>query len=259
MRICHVSDLHWGFVDLPPADLYVSTGDMYANYYSPIKLTKRAKAELDYMGVPAHVGHGRLDAKYNKEMQERAAKNYLNKVHGGFRRLLGSPNSPILCVRGNHDFTDAYHLFEGCNLIKEFICNEVVEFEVPVAGGKSVVLKATGHRGVPPINGAWADEMPVPDLADRIHSMDHTCDLYLTHYPPAGLGLDLPGHWGVGALSNWLTYNASKPHPLHMHGHIHECGGKVVKAGTVTFSNAATTYVLLEGNPEIGWKDVSPP
>jgi hypothetical protein len=29
--------------------------------------------------------------------------------------------------------------------------------------------------------------------------------------------------------------------------------------GHVTFSNAATTYNVIEGSPETGWKDVSTP
>jgi hypothetical protein len=59
-------------------------------------------------------------------------------------------------------------------------------------------------------------------------------------------------------LVNHLGYNCTKPNVLHCHGHIHECGGKVVHAGNVTYSNAATTYNILEGSPETGWRDESP-
>lgn len=242
LKICHFSDWHWGFSKLPEADLYVCTGDMYCNYPKERRLTKEEARYLDW--TPSRFA---IEPAHEAKQQQKGAKKLIE--HGGFVQYLGSPDAPIICVRGNHDFTDLRYLFEGCNLVHEFLGNEVVE----VLG-----LRVTGHRGVPTINGCWADETPKEDLITRFRSMDHTCDIFLTHYPPSGVGLDLPGGWGLDGMVNWLGYNTTKPYPIQCHGHIHECGGKLVQAGQVLFSNAAETYNLLEGNPESGWYYESP-
>lgn len=196
-----------------------------------------------YMGQDGHGGGYKIRPEYELRMQTQAAA--LLQKNGGFKQYLGSPDAPLVCVKGNHDFAALRLLFADCKLVKEFKNNEVVE----VLG-----LKITGHRGVPPINGAWADETSVADLTDRLRAFDPTCDLYLTHYPPAGIGLDLPGNWGLGGMVNWFGYNLEH-HALHCHGHIHECAGLVKHALKMTYSNAATTYNIIEGSRELGWKD----
>ncbi len=246
MRIVHGSDFHWQFGKLPEADLYVFTGDLYDNYLRLSKPTKKQAKKMDYLGQDGHGGSYIIDKAYEAQMQRKAALLFAKS--GGFRQYLGSPDAPIVAVRGNHDFTDVAPIFLGCNFVHEFVNNEVVE----VAG-----LRITGHRGVPWINGNWNDEMTHADLTDRVRDFDMSCDLYLTHYPPAGIGLDLPGHWGLSAMVNWFGYNHVGK-PLLCHGHIHECGGLVKQVLNATYSNAATTYNVIEGSPEEGWKDVSP-
>lgn len=245
-RIVHFSDWHWGFRKLPEADLYVSTGDMYDNYLRLTKIKKKDREKVRYLGMDGHGGSFLIDKAHEKRMQECAATKF--KKAGGFRQCLGSPDAPIVCVNGNHDFADGKRLFSDCNFVHEFVNNEVIE----VAG-----LKITGHRGVPPINGMWADETPEPDLIERWRAMDPDCDLYLTHYPAGGVGLDLPGRWGLDECENWLYYTAKRHHIIHMAGHIHECGGMTIRRGDIWFSNAATSYNVFEGDPVSGWKDVT--
>lgn len=246
MRICHVSDSHWGFYKYPKADLYVFTGDEYDNYLRLTRVSKRMAKKLDLMGQDGHGGSYIIDRAHEARMQRAAAAAFVES--GGMRQHLGSPDSPIVCVRGNHDFTDLAPLFEGCNLVHEFVNNEIVE----VAG-----LKVTGHRGVPPINGAWNDETSEPDLRDRFKSMDPSCDLYLTHYPAGEVGLDLPGRWGLDGVDNWFYYQGKTKYPIHMFGHIHECGGMAHRMGDVWYSNAARCHNVFDGSPETGWEHMN--
>lgn len=217
MRIVHFSDWHFNFEGpLPGADLYICTGDMYANY----------SWEL----IPYD----------EKVCQEEAAIQVAGLIPSLFTN---SPNAPIVCVRGNHDFTNIGPLFANCRLVHEFKNNELIE----VHG-----LKITGHQGIPEIGGAWNDEMSRADLMDRVRAMP-MADIYVTHYPPSGIldssmgpGLDQRGarSYGLEGLADFLLYRNQKA--LHCFGHIHEWGGKTVKHGDVTFSNAATTHNVIE-------------
>lgn len=233
IRIVHFSDWHGEAYKLPEADLYVSTGDMYSNYVKRVRKEYRKQYYTDSVHDPKH------DARE----QLRAAALYYK--HGGFQPNLGSPNAPLICVRGNHDYVDAAPMFEGCNLVHEFVNNEVIE----VCG-----LRITGHRGVPWINGTWADEMNKGDLMDRVRAMDPSCDVYVTHYPAHGSGLSVI--WGLDGMQNWFDYEAAKPHVLHLFGHIHEHGGQMTQFGRVTYSNASTCWNVIEGDPVNGWKSV---
>lgn len=231
MRLVHFSDWHWSFGKLPEADLYVCTGDMLTNF--PV-------------ANPAFACDYQIDRRHEQRMQPKAIALFVAKA--GFSKLLGSPAAPIVCVRGNHDFVPIAPLFTGCGPVTEIVCNEVVT----VAG-----LRITGHRGVPTINGSWNDETPRGDLMDRLRAMP-AADVYVTHYPPAGVLDGVGVHYGLEGAANELVYRHSAVHGLHCFGHVHECGGTVQVTGSFTFSNAATTYNVLEGDPTIGWVDVSP-
>lgn len=260
MKIVHFSDWHWGFDRLPEADLYVCCGDMYCNY---LVRDKRSRDLRKYDGWDRVI-----DPKHEREMQLAAAQKFsshefttddpsVDHSDRGFRAYLGSPDAPMICVRGNHDFIDLAPLFGGCNLVHEFKMNETFEF---------MGLIFTGHQGIPWICGNWNDETPRPDLIDRVRSMPDA-DVYVTHYPPSGLELD--GERGVyygleGMLSMMLyrerhaTWHEGSPRTaLHLFGHIHECGGRTVGAGDILFSQAATTYNVIEGSKADGWRDVS--
>ena len=168
-----------------------------------------------------------------------------------FRQYLGSPDAPVVCVRGNHDRADLSLLFAGCNLAHEFV-DDVASVEVC-----GELLVVAGHRGVPYINGMFSDEESRADLLDRVRRMP-AADLYLTHYPPAGLGLDGldSAHYGLEGMAGILTYRGG--HQLHCFGHVHECGGRDAKGGDTTFSNAACTFNVFEGSPKAGWVRAAP-
>lgn len=218
MRIVHFSDWHWSFErSLPEADLYVCTGDMLDNY----GIARPAP------GFPFGLA---IEPEYEASRQRADVEAFVRAR--GFRRLLGSPDAPVVCVRGNHDFMDLAPLFEGCNLVHEFIANEQIE----VCG-----LRVTGHRGIPYIMGTWADETPRPDLLDRFRAMPRA-DLYLTHYAPAGI---LDERLGLDGVASALARRHTDDSFIHCFGHIHEAYG-VAQFGSGVFSNAATTWHVIE-------------
>lgn len=237
MRIVHFSDWHGATTKLPEADVYVCTGDMLLNH--PV---------LDTVPGPT-AGSYRIDPLRERYQQGRALARWVTRT-GGFAPLLGSPDAPVICVRGNHDFDILAPLFVGCGAgaVHELVNNEAVD----VRG-----LRFTGHRGIPFIVGTWNDETPRPDLLDRFRAMPRA-DVYVTHYPPGGI---LDGHssqrFGLESASNELVYRDHQgSRALHCFGHIHESGGQVLDHGDVTFSNAATTFNVLEGDATTGWTRV---
>jgi Icc-related predicted phosphoesterase len=235
MRVCHFSDMHGNFRQLPAADLYICTGDALQNF--PLAPGTR-HPQLRRDGT---VRFWTIDKDVEAAEQTRWLTTFL--LDGGFRRYLASPDAPIVCVRGNHDFVDLARLFEGCNLVHEFIDSEGIDLEV---AGETV--RIAGHRGIPYIFGSWNDEESRADLKDRFRRMP-LADIYLTHFPPAGiLDSEMPsGHgesYGLEGVVDALTYRVQRA--LHCFGHIHECGGRTKKVGDVTFSNAATTHNVIE-------------
>jgi Icc-related predicted phosphoesterase len=236
MRIVHGSDWHWVFREVPEADLYIFTGDMMDNYPTREK-------PLDRLRIDGSYGW-RISPENERIRQSEAIKHFVRD--GGFRGILGSPDAPILCVRGNHDFVDLAALFEGCNLVHEFVDNEVIEIL-----GKRV----SGHRGIPYIYGSWSDEVQRPDLMDRVRAIPDGIDMLLTHYPPA-LVLDMEvssngrvDAYGLEGMSN-SVFNKLNSGGLHCFGHIHGSGGRIEKINdpefSMTFSNAATTFNVID-------------
>lgn len=235
MKIVHASDWHWSFRNVPEADLYVFTGDMMPNY--PVK-----DKPMDRLRMDGSWGY-RIDPENERIRQGEEIKHFLDA--GGFKKFLGSPDAPIIAVRGNHDFIDIARLFEGCNFVHEFVNNEVID----VLG-----LKATGHRGIPYIYGSWNDETHRPDLLDRVRAIQEDVDLILTHYPPAlVLDHEITGYgnsykvesYGLEGMSHHI-FHKLKPNGIHMFGHIHGSGGRVQHVEDMVFSNAATTFNELE-------------
>lgn|SRR5574337_1398691 len=229
MRIVHASDWHGHARMCPEADLYVFTGDMLGNF--PI-------VEFGPWGM---TGWPQIVPKHERQMQARQIREFVGD--GGMSRFLGSPDAPVVCVRGNHDFVDLAPMFEGCNLVHEFVDNELVE----VSG-----LRITGHRGIPYIGGYWNDETSKADLGDRYRAMP-AADVYVTHYPPCGVmdssapeGYDQRGaeHWGMEGLADFLLYRGAQA--LHCFGHVHEHGGLQKRFGDVIFSNAACNVNVID-------------
>lgn len=232
MRICHFSDWHWNWLDLPAADLYICTGDMLKNF--PVKTMR------------AYGTSWSIDPAVERIKQKLAMHQFTQDK--GFRSLLGNPDAPVLSVRGNHDFVGIAPLFADCNHVHEFLDNEVVVLDT---GGCH--LRVTGHRGVPYIAGTWSDELLRADLTDRMRRMPPDVDIYLTHYPPSGVQLD--DGYGLDGMANWMMYEREGK-GLHCFGHIHEAGGFTFSAGGTLFSNGAKYWNLIEGDPESGWTQV---
>lgn len=239
MRIVHASDWHWKFQELPEADLYVFTGDMMDNYPQREKPRDRLRLDGSY--------GWRIDPEHERIRQTEDAKHFARA--GGFRPYLKSPDSPILAVRGNHDFVDIAILFDGCNLVHEFKDNELVE----VLG-----KRCSGHRGIPRIFGSWNDEVQRPDLMDRVRAIPDGIDLLMTHYPPAlVLDSEITGFgrnyrvesYGLEGMLNPVLNKVNRG-GAHCFGHIHGSGGKLehVKEEEVEmlFSNAATTFNVFD-------------
>lgn len=241
MRIVHFSDWHWEFVSLPEADLYVCTGDMYDNYPIPDPRSKRDPRRYSYSDWT-------ISHEHEVARQLEAAQAFV--AGGGFRDLFTSPDAPVVCVRGNHDYAPLSPLFSGCNLVHEFIDNELVE-----VGG----IKITGHRGIPWIYGTWSDEVERESLMAKVNGMPDA-DLFLTHYPPHEM-LDYDVRRGVKVhygLSGMLGVIRGKMKSLGLHcfGHIHERGGvvKEIGGGSIiggdgprhVFSNAACNVNVID-------------
>lgn len=228
----HASDWHGNFQYLPEADLYVFTGDMLWNH--PVSEEVKSK--------PGQWPRRKwsIDKEHERLHQTKDFAQILK--NGGMRRFLASPDAPVVCVRGNHDFVDLAGLFTDCNFVHEFVNNEVVE----VAG-----LRVTGHRGIPYIAGVWNDETQIPELVERARQLPFGVDLVLTHYAPKGI-LDKAGnHTGLEGLASVLN-QVMNWGGVHCFGHIHEEGGRVVQPGmgAVRFSNAACTHNAFDMDPQ---------
>lgn len=214
MQIVHFSDWHGTQVDLPAADLYVCTGDMLPNF--PFD-------HRDFRRFPDPL----IERRNERMRQTEWALSH------PMRPRLGSPDSPVICVRGNHDFVDIAPLFAGCDVV------ELVENELRTVCG----MRVTGHRGIPMISGYFSDELRRKDLIARVRAMP-SADLYLTHYPPFGV-MDSEMGYGLDDMAELLVERHADSRALHLFGHIHECGGGVETRGNVTFSNAATTFNVI--------------
>jgi Icc-related predicted phosphoesterase len=224
MKICHFSDWHGALCeggDPTEADLYVCTGDMYPNF--PIRTYGR-------IFIDAHA-------------EEQAQKSWA-AGQGSWRKFLGSPDAPIIVVRGNHDFTEVAPMFGG--EIYEIGLDSNTTFNV-------LGLKVGGFRGVNRIGCGWSDEFNQLEMDELARDLPLDLDILVTHSPPFDI-LDFYGQpLGSKAISAHLNNRkmkalakASEDKPLlHCFGHIHE-GAGVVKIENTTFSNASLRYNELE-------------
>jgi Icc-related predicted phosphoesterase len=189
----------------PSADLYIFTGDMLSNYSWP-------------PNIPLEIARQTEELKYwAMDMKD----------------SLGSPDAPIVCVRGNHDYISLAPVFKGCNLVHEFTDNARIEIN-----GISIC----GHRGIPYINGYFSDEFRKPELIEKFKNLPEA-DIVVTHYP-ADCVLD--AGYGLEEIANHMMYSWNKPPKYHCFGHIHEMGGQIQELGGIRFSNAACTMNVLE-------------
>lgn len=215
MRIAHVSDMHGGYNILnkvtEPPDLWVFTGDIFP-----------------YMGFDhnAHWGVPAFEIPHQMRW-------YSHKGPSIVRRLRGKP---VLLVPGNHDYADLAKLLRRDGVNAQEVTPEGVDFQ-------GVRFAGFGH--IPFIGGRWNREVFVPELQDLSHRTLTVGDpdVLITHAPPGHI---LGGvHPGNGPL---LTALSRLPHRVRVHlfGHIHETGGRMVEHMGIRFYNSATTVQVLE-------------
>jgi Icc-related predicted phosphoesterase len=255
MRICHISDLHADLTALRQhgkrfskegSELLILTGDMFPNF--PLLRVahgrgKERKVEDVTMSElysrpwsdPAHVVGRFVDRPREVQMQ----RDWMRQ--NPFRKTMGiSEKVPVVCVRGNHDFTD----------LSEWIGGDV--WEVTEDSSRYVIIngiKIGGLRGIREMIGEWSDELNEDVFQERVRALPKDLHILLSHTPPQGI---LDGyeshHFGTPSIVNYINRrtmaeNADKI--LHCFGHVHEMGGHVLDEGGVIFSNAATTINFI--------------
>jgi len=250
MRIVHFSDWHGDLFRLPPADLYACTGDMLPNFrIFDIEVaggrTVSWEQNLDLLGepsVPQPAGPF-VKPPPDPEREERLQTRYLAWMgHGHGRALFGTPDAPVVCCRGNHDFTDLAPMFAG---------GPVFEIgEDPTRTWSFAGSTFGGVRGMRKHRGRWSDELSDADFADRARKLSKDLDILVTHSPPEGIHdfmADGHGHVGSPALRSFVERHDPSLAPLkaHLFGHIHEAKGTSVLGGTV-FSNAARGWHVID-------------
>lgn len=261
MRIVHFSDFHGDYEhDLPPADLYVCTGDMLPNF--PGIMVRDMNTGEEYWKYPDNAYgnyrlqnheqalHGHRDINVNHEIEMQNA--WCDFREGAITGHIQNKKAPVIIIRGNHDFVSYKKLFYGMKDIRE-----VGNFSSFTIGDTEVV----GFRGISYIAGEWSDEMrdhELQSLVDRMGKLDFNYaarrHLLVTHAPPANI-LDYSAmyteHYGIKSLASYLNVAMMDPEPgtyIHCFGHVHGARGVQVMPGPATyvFSNAATTVNTIE-------------
>lgn len=220
MRIAHASDLHGKYEILDrvgePPDLWCLTGDIFP--YMRLR-------DSDFWGNP----------KFEVPHQLR----WFGNKAGSFARRLG--DRPVLLVPGNHDFADLAVLLRRAGVDAREVTPDGLEFQ-------GVRFAGFGH--VPYFQGKWNREvhdLQLRDLSYRTITVGNPTVL-LTHAPPGNilshdiLSHDIPG---IYTLQTALTYTAHNVR-VHLFGHIHECGGKMVEHMGIRFFNSATTLQVFD-------------
>ena len=245
MKICHISDWHGNLMRLPPADLYVVTGDMLPNFpLMRIMIDKwRRDGTVTYDPFAPHSGPppagvyaGRiLDKKIETARQTEWC------MQQPFRTEVGlSEDAPVLVVKGNHDFIP----------LSDWIGGDVWEVDQdPTRTTTLFGLKFGGVRGINYIRGEWADELYREEFDQRARGLPEDLDVLLTHAPPSHI-LDSEAeqiHYGTPALGSYISRRNYTPKPLqaHLFGHVHDANG-TRKVGNTFFSNAATTTNIFD-------------
>ncbi len=211
VRIVHFSDWHGHWERLPAADLYICTGGMIRNH-------------------TAASGRGIIVAT-----EEDLQKLELNEM-GTLRDYFGSPNAPLVVVRGNHDYIDL-----GPNFGGEY-------FEITKDASRSaeyVGLKIGGYRGAPPVDG-WIDGLLPWEMDLALDGLPEDLDVLVSHGPPRGI---LSDFFGSEEYFEWFKtrHKQGKLVPkLCCFGHIHECGGERTEEFGTLFSNASLRSVVID-------------
>lgn len=262
ISIVHVSDWHGSTAMLPPADLYVVTGDMLPNF--PFLLTKLSNgvrekrlANVHLLGMPRandYHSRGRFEGRSHRyegrqmvpENEVECQTKYVSIVPS-FRENLGNKSAPVVVVRGNHDFID----------LSTWIGGDVWEVNADSTRTFDFLgWKIGGFRGIKYIAGEWSDELMPDKMADIMDDLPLDIEILVSHSPPTGVfdlfpnGIGVIKSGGVQELRDWLRMKQSVAGPLELHcfGHVHE-SRNIDAIGKTTFSNAATTANMITLHP----------
>lgn len=217
IRIAHASDTH----DKPSivrqacqsdCDLILLTGDVLSN-----------------MGrVPRtfHTINPHREIKYQEGWGRKQAKKW----------AADAGNTPILVVRGNHDFISPAKWLHhyGANV------HEITDREPCV---ELLGYRFAGFRQINRMIGEWCgEEDDLRPFVEKAFKCDP--DILVTHVPPNGI-LDGYDGYGCKELTSALFY---QDHRIthHFFGHCHEDGGGLVEKGGVVFVNSAETWRVVE-------------
>lgn len=212
IRIVHFSDWHGHWEMLPKADLYICTGDMAHNHHAAF-----------------------IRGRMMPDLEEALQDEDFHKL-GSLRKFLGSPDAPVVVVRGNHDYVDFGPKFGGeCFEITDDP-NRTVEY---------CGFKIGGFRGVPPV-GDWNDLLTPHQFQQRLNGLPEDLDILVTHGPPKHI---LSCIWGSIEYTGYFhdRYIDKKQLPkLCCFGHIHEEGRKKASHYGVLFSNASLGKNIID-------------
>ncbi len=215
ITVVHMSDWHGRQGALPAADLYLCTGDMLPNSRF-CQIDDQLEAQWQAAWIRTHP----------------------------FTPFIANPAAPLVCLRGNHDYTDLAPYFPGM---------DVHEFHEPGETIERLGLTIGGCRGIQRINKSkrgsafWQDEYWLSELDDRMRALPGGLDIVMTHCGPYGV-MSAVGFEETGSPALTAYLQREQP-PLACWGHIHEQHGIEVR-GATTCSNAATTWHLFHLGPD---------
>lgn len=151
-----------------------------------------------------------------------------------FRVEAGIPNdTPVVVVRGNHDFID----------LNEWIGGNVWEVSQDSSLTTEILgLKIGGMRGINYIQGEWCDETSQEELMEIARKIPTDIDILVSHAPGTGvLDYTRDGNCGVNGIAAFILrkyYLQGSELRAHFCGHVHEDIG-VLQSGGTLYSNAA--------------------
>jgi len=212
MKILHISDWHGQFL-FPDeqCDVIVSSGDMLPIF-------------------------ARNNIVYNISAQKYWIRNNISR----FKNLIG--DSKFLSCSGNHDFV---------SLASELVKYNIDAVDLDTTWIKYEGISFAGFPYIPYIIGEWNFELVDDDLRKKTNKFLDKCsgtDILVMHCPPYGILDELDKFTKIGGnvhLTNSLFYRMEMLPKALCCGHFHLNYG-ITKINNILFSNAATTYNVLE-------------
>lgn len=233
ITICHFGDWRGRWADLPVADLYICTGNMFSNKYAS-ELTAE-----DYEARAARENYYQA-----KEMRKFAP-----------RLFLGNRKAPVIVCRGHRDFVSLAKLFREGPVYT--IDQPQQQLVLTVKDDKlgQIPLSVGGMRGARRILGNWSDELSEQEEQAQADKLPLALDILVSNSPAYGL-LDsrkmingLPTHYGLKGLSTYLNAHLASETPklkLHCFGGYISSFGAMVSENKIMNSCASGGYVLIK-------------